>query len=85
MNRPLNVIPPAPDTKIIAAGKIIEAALPAYAELHRAWAKGTREANTFVEANFDPDWRRSSGGNCPHPLRSNQFMPAAAPTWRRRP
>lgn len=41
-----------PDAKISAAGKIIEALLPAYAELHRAWAKGSREAHTFCDANF---------------------------------
>jgi hypothetical protein len=29
-----------------------------YAELHRAWAKGAREAHACVDANFAAGWRR---------------------------
>jgi hypothetical protein len=42
------------EAKAIELGRTLEALLPAYAELHRAWAKGSREAHAFVDANFAP-------------------------------
>jgi hypothetical protein len=45
----------ARDLRVLEAAKLIEALLPAYVELERTWAKASREAHAFADANFEPD------------------------------
>lgn len=55
--------PAAPlDTKIFAAGKTIEALLPAYVELLRTWAKGSSQAHAYCDANFSREERMAGEG-----------------------
>jgi hypothetical protein len=54
-----------PDRKIIAAARQIEAQLPAHAELHRKWAKASRAAHAFADANFPP-YSYKDGEASPH-------------------
>jgi hypothetical protein len=54
------------EAQAIAAGKIIEAILPAYVELHRAWAKGSSQAHTYGDANFTEEQRYEGSEGVAH-------------------
>jgi hypothetical protein len=45
----------ARELQVFEAAKLIETLLPAYVELERTWAKASREAHAFADANFKPD------------------------------
>lgn len=50
------------EARIIAAAGAIEALSPTYLELHRPWAKGSREGHGFVDANLPQEERRAARG-----------------------
>ena len=49
------------EVKAIELSKTLEAILPAYVELHRAWAVGATRAHAFCDANFTQEERRGAG------------------------